>query len=375
MTEERKTALENLIYLSECVFNGRVPDTGRAGSMDLNSLYAAAKAHSMCSVAAYALEKAGIRSEAFVQARAKAMRKTAAVEDELMQLLAQMESAGVWYLPLKGAVLKDFYPGFALREMSDIDVLFDPAGADKVREIFLGMGYTVKAFGDRIHDIYQKKPMYHFEMHRQLFGRNKGAFFRCYENVSQRLVPDGKSKYGRRFTPEDFYVFLNAHEYKHVSGSGTGLRSLADEYLYLKRMGQSLDWTYIGAELDKLGIREFEEENRRLADRIFGGEPVTNEVLEAMEHIVSSGTYGNRENKVRNGIARSGGGTAGKLRYFFSRVFMPLDEIRQTFPFVYRTKVFIPLLPAIRLVRGVLFRRKQMKTELKILFGKEKKTE
>ena len=57
-----------------------------------------------------------------------------------------------------------------------------------------------------------------------------------------------------------FYLYVTVHEYKHYAGGGTGLRSLLDAYVSLRRHGDGMDMAYIAAEAEKLGIAEFDVE-------------------------------------------------------------------------------------------------------------------
>ena len=63
-----------------------------------------------------------------------------------------------------------------------------------------------------------------------------------------------------------------ATQSKHYANKGTGLRSLLDTYVYVLQKGSHLDWSYIGKEAQKLGIAEFERNNRDLAMHLFSGE-------------------------------------------------------------------------------------------------------
>ena len=69
--------------------------------------------------------------------------------------------------------------------------------------------------------------------------------------------------------------YMTAHEYKHYSAGGTGLRSLLDVYLFLRKFGKSLDFDYISQEAEAWGFTEFEGLNRSLALRLFPGEALT----------------------------------------------------------------------------------------------------
>ena len=143
-------------------------------------------------------------------------------------------------MPLKGAVLKNRYPTYGMRELSDYDILIDAGRAEAVKKIMEDDGFAKEQSRCLAHDIYHKQPVLNFEMHTALFDPDKetsqGAkLSRYYRHVEKRLIGD---RHGcgceKHFSPEDFYLYLVAHEFKHYSAGGTGLRSLLDTYIYLK---------------------------------------------------------------------------------------------------------------------------------------------
>ena len=83
--------------------------------------------------------------------------------------------------------------------------------------------------------------------------------YNYFKEIDKRLVTNENSNFGRQFITEDFYLYIKAHEYKHYSNGGTGLRSLVDTYLYIKKYGKVIDWEYLGLELTKLGIYDYEK--------------------------------------------------------------------------------------------------------------------
>ena len=127
-------------------------------------------------------------------------------------------------MPLKGSLLKDLYPRYGMRQMSDNDILFDSSRAEDVRQIMESMGFTTKHFGHGNHDVYFKKPVSNFEMHTSIINRNNERMFEYYRNVKERLIKNDNDACGYHFSDEDFYIFMIAHEYKHYTGGGTGLR-------------------------------------------------------------------------------------------------------------------------------------------------------
>ncbi|MBQ3448030.1 MAG: nucleotidyltransferase family protein, partial [Synergistaceae bacterium] len=159
---------EAVIYLAGCAVNGVIPDKSRLKGVDMAGLYAEASRHMLGAVAAYALETAGIKDERFTQARAKALRKAVIQDADLREISGRLEDAGIWHVPLKGAVLGGYYPAFGLREMSDVDILFDSSRAREVRKIMEGLGFHTEDFGTCHHDEYHRPPVSNIEMHRVL---------------------------------------------------------------------------------------------------------------------------------------------------------------------------------------------------------------
>ena len=375
--EECRKALDAVMRLCACAVNGEIPDADWIRGMDLDLLYKAAKQHLLTAVVGYALESAGIHDHAFLQAKAKAMRKLGLMDAEMTVLFEKMEQAGIWYMPLKGTVLKGYYPAYGLRQMADHDILFDAMRADDVKAIMTEMGFISENFGTGNHDCYYKKPVCNFEMHRSLFGKgHETKMQEYYSDIKARLIPDEGSKYGYHFSPEDFYIYMIAHEYKHYSGGGTGIRSLLDTYVYLNRVTQDME--YVARESEKLGIREFEEINRKLSLKVFGREASEQQTMqlsdaetELYKNITGSGTYGTMENVVKNRMKKVTGGqgkvTAGmKLKYYLRRLF-PKQELLYPWYLPAKYKVLIPFVWVYRILVIAIVRRKNVQGEIRIV--------
>ncbi|MBR5430754.1 MAG: nucleotidyltransferase family protein, partial [Firmicutes bacterium] len=305
--EEYRAAVRDVVYLAACAVNGRTPDSTRVARMELPLVYEAADHHLLTGITAIALAGAGVQDDAFTQARGKAIRKVAAFDVERAAILAQLEQAGIWYMPLKGCILKELYPQLGMRQMADNDILYDASRRADVRSIMEGLGFNTEEIKHQsVHDHYFKPPVCNFEMHRKLFGANQGKLAVYYRDVKTRLLRTEGTEYGFHFRSDDFYVYMTAHEYKHYSGGGTGLRSLLDTYVYIGKKGAELDWDYIGGELEKLGIAGFEAQNRSLARHLFAGEALTAADEEMLNYILSSGTYGTVWNRVNNNLSAFG---------------------------------------------------------------------
>ena len=106
MADYSKTA-ETLIYLISCAVNKKKCEL-KPGELDFDGLYLLAKRHFLCAAVSFALESAGIEERRFTQARLKSMRKLGLFDIERGKICEKLNEAGIWHLPLKGIVIKDF---------------------------------------------------------------------------------------------------------------------------------------------------------------------------------------------------------------------------------------------------------------------------
>ena len=364
--EGYNTAVMDMVWLAGCAVRGETPDHSRAEKIDLSELYKVSERHMLSAAVSAALAAAGIRDSDFLQAEAKAKHKNALLDADRRELTACLDQRGIWYMPLKGAVIKDLYPAYGMRQMSDNDILIDPSREDEVREVMENLGFETVRFGVSNHDVYHKLPVSNFEIHTSLFDdyRNK-KLYEYYKNIEDRLIKGAGSE--KRFTAEDFYVYMTAHEFKHYSGSGTGIRSLLDIYVYLRRYKDELDFGYIDRELEKLEIREFEKQNRSLSFCLFDGKQLTGDQRAMLDYMGNSGTYGTQANSVRNQIERQ-----GRLGFFIKKTFLPYRLMLNNYPVLKKVPVLLPLMWIVRLVTAIIVKPKKVLFQLKAVLSRFK---
>jgi len=352
-----------MIYLIRCVLHDQIPKKEKLDKIDLSKLYEVAENHSLTAITAYALESARVVDERFTQAKAKAIRKVLLHDIERTKVFAEFENARIWYVPLKGIILREYYPKISMRQMTDNDILIDMTRQNDIRDIMVLCGFSVQSFEKSKHDVYFKEPVCNFQMHISLFeADNKDPLYNYFKDIDKRLLKDSDSKYGRHFTDEDFYLYIKAHEYKHFSSSGTGLRNLVDTYIYIKQFGKTLDWKYLSVEFERLGIMDYEKETRDLSLDLFNGRHLSDTEKNLLDYFIFSGTYGNIENMVNNRVADNNG---SKLRYILSRVFISPEIAQKRYPFFYKHKIFMPLLPFYRIGKGLIKNRTKVLNEIK----------
>lgn len=277
----------DMIYLASFGINSKgKPDEKcleryRTNEENIKELFRMSAKHFIDALVGTTLKRAGVVLPKYWEERmVKAVRKVILFDAERKKLCAWMDREHIWYLPLKGIVLKEYYPSVGMRQMSDNDILFDADAWERVEKHMISEGYEAEAVGKGNHDVYQKPPVYNFELHRSLYGKGHDErWVEYYSDIKNRLLSDKpEGSCGYHMSDEDFYIYIISHAYKHYSGSGTGIRTLLDFYAYLKAKEESLDFNYIKAECRKLGINDFEKRNRRLCWKVFSSQQIYDRV-------------------------------------------------------------------------------------------------
>ena len=358
---------EAAIYLSGCAVNGTVPEKSRLEGLDLAGVYQYSQAHMISAIVGYALEKAGIKNELFTQARAKALRKAVILDADCRNISGKLEEAGIWHMPLKGSVMKDYYPAFGLREMSDVDIFFNPSYVFKVRKIMKELGFKTGDFFYCCHDTYYREPVSNIEMHSGIMGISRNnALNEYFYNAKDKMILDDGKMYTYHLGPEDFYIYITAHTYRHYTLGGIGLRSLIDEYVYMRKFSDSMDWGYISREFGKMEITEFEENLRTLAMSLFGGGELNASNREMLEYIKNSKAFGHLETNLENAIEKSYRGS--KRRYVIGQIFPPFSTVKYLNPLVWKHKYLYPFFVINRLWTAGAKHRKYTIAKIKHLF-------
>lgn len=332
--------------------------------MDLEKLYRLAKFLTVRAVVCIALKSAGVQDKQFDQAYKKAVRKNIYLDAERTTIISSLEEKGIWYMPLKGSVLKDLYPENGMREMADNDMLYDAEKQQEVMQIMLAHGYTAESVGKSHHDVYMKPPVLNFELHTALFSSaHAEPLYQYYADTKRFLIKDEGNYFGYHFSDEDFYIFMTAHEWKHCNGSGTGIRSLLDCYVYCKNKGDTLDWGYISEQCKLLEIADFEQERRQLAVKAFSSDtlPDLNDAeTDLLMLYLTAGTYGTFENAIKKKLKDQ-----SKLSFWVHSVFIPRKQMDISVQFTAKSPMLYPVGVAWRCGRVLIKRRDRLKQMIK----------
>ncbi len=391
--EQKLNSGLDMAFLVACGLNDVTPNSKQLENMDFETVYKQSERHKVQAIAYLPLKSyrdangclpTGLSETLFNEWEKiykNSVRRVFSFAVEREKLLRFMEENGIWYMPMKGIVLQEYYPKFGMRQMVDNDILFDRSRRRDVRRYMVESGYEVCVYDFGVHDIYKKSPYFNFEMHAYLYRESvNDVFDRYYQNVFDRLVKDASSKYGYRFSPEDFYVHIITHIFKHYEHGGVGIKFLADVFVYLKAEEEKLNFDYIGGELEKLDISDFEKRVRAIAKMLFskecinlraGMDSLTDEQKNDIELFVSSGAYGTKERALDKHYERvigSGEKTLkGKIKFLYRRLFPDMLYYKEYYEFAYKYKILIPFVWIYRTFKGIVFKTKSIISEIKLL--------
>lgn len=177
---------------SKCKPDEKCLDRYRTNEENRKELFRMSAKHFIDALTGMTLKQAGVALPKYWEERmVKAVRKVLLFDEERKKLCAWMDREHIWYLPLKGIVLKEYYPSIGMRQMSDNDILFDADAWERVEKHMCSEGYETESVGKGNHDVYQKPPVYNFEMHRSLYGRgNDERWVEYYSDIKNRLLSD-----------------------------------------------------------------------------------------------------------------------------------------------------------------------------------------
>lgn len=357
-----------LIHLLACAINEKTPDPV-PDNVDFNALFSLAEKHQIYNMI-YPLiqDNPHISAEQKAKWRHSKMVETAkmvTVNSERAQIFEEFEKNQIKYMPLKGLILKNYYPKESMRQMSDNDILYDFSKRDIVCDIMKKRGYKTLATGENSDD-FHKPPYCTFEFHRELFFKEH-EFCPEFDNLWDNAKQDENSPFMYHMSLEDNYIYSVCHMYKHYSTAGCGVRFLADIYVVLKKDNDVLDWDYINSQLEIFGISEYEQKSRTLAFKLFDEKELDENDIALLETYINFGIYGSGKIKLQKelmSLADSGSLEKAKKKYIIKRLFPSVKKMKADYRVLEKKPYLLPAYYIYRLFRA-LFNRKKTMAEFK----------
>ncbi len=304
-------------------------------------LYSLASNHDLAHITAQAISRAhlmksGGASELFRQALAEAAYRHEQFRYELEEICRVLTDAAIPHIPLKGAVIRAYYPAPWMRTSCDIDILVHESDLEQAAQVLT----------NRLHYRASEKRNYHdtalfapcglpIELHFSIC-ENMSAPDRLLRRVWKFSAP--MTEGGMTYRQSDTYLLFHviAHMAYHFQSGGCGIRPLID--LYLLEKGTSPDRALLTSLLKESGLLRFYGCVCSLIGVWFGSDAHTALTEDMQKFILSGGAYGTRSNFETVRQQRAG----GRGQYILGRIFMPYAELKLKYPVLEKHRILTP---------------------------------
>lgn len=307
----------------------------------LDAVYTLAERHDLAHLVGQGASKLDLPDSPSLQkCKEKAMQalyRYVRLNYEYESICKVLEEAEIPFIPLKGSVLRGFYPEAWMRTSCDIDILVKEDTLDSAAQALQEkLSYTQK--GRSGHDVsFCSASGIHLELHFAVVEDERLIYT---QKVLRRFWRDSTpvegKRYQRQVSDEMFYFYHLAHMAKHMENGGCGVRPFLDIWVLNNRVHHN------PCERSKLleegGLLTFGKAAEYLSEVWFSDGEETPESRCFGRFILDGGVYGNLENMVAVRQSKKG----GKGKYLISRIFVSHSVLKQYFPVLEKHKWLMP---------------------------------
>lgn len=317
-------------------------------SENLQAAYSLAQKHDLAHMIAQVLEKLDFpdsdQMKKLKNAKMKAIYRYARMSYEYEQLCKTLEDAEIPYVPLKGSVLRVYYPEPWMRTSGDIDVLVHENDLAAAVNALEGCGWTTD--NKRVcHDIsLHSASGVHLELHFKI-TENMDNIDPVLKKVWDYSCPAPGKRYEYMQTNEYFLFHHIAHMSYHFIAGGCGIRPVLDLWILKNRM--KWDEEKLADLLKEARLEKFYECITELMHCWFEGAAYSQRIQKMEDYILQGGTYGILSNKILVEQAAAG----SSRTHLRQRILQPYDMLSSYYPILKRYKWLTPLFQVVRWIR------------------------
>lgn len=319
----------------------------------LQELYSLALKHDLAHLVGQSLSDLGCLgddeiSQKFKKQAMLAAYRHAKMERELQSICNALEKAEIPYIPLKGAVIRKYYPEPWMRTSCDIDVLVKESELDCAADVLVReLGYEKKEKGDHDLSMFSTNGI-HFELHytavdQERFSKAQNVLGQIWEYTSC----DEAAVYHHMLKDEMFYFYHVVHTAKHIENGGCGIKAFLDMWILNHQVAH--DRQKREELLAKGGLLTFAKVAEKLSEVWFSGAEADDVSSRLEQYVLDGGVYGTLKNSVAVKQVQKG----GKLQYMLFKIWQPYDIIKYAYPVLQKHKWLLPVYQTRRWLRVI----------------------
>lgn len=306
------------------------------------SLYQLSKRHDLAHLVGDAVLKNKLISdndmkEKFEKQVFKAVYRYERINYELREIIKVLNEAQIPYIPLKGSVIRQYYPAPWMRTSCDIDILVHEDDLERAKcALTERLEYKFDSKGS--HDIGAFSPSgVHLELHYKLIedeivGKADVPLLDIWSYASVE-----KDTYCFSLNDEMYFYYHIAHMAKHFEHGGCGVRPFID--LWVLRHSLPENKTERVELLERGGLLKFAEASEMLSKIWFDGAEYNSLTRQMEDYLLHGGVYGIVDNRVAVQQANKG----SKFKYALSRIWLPYERLRFHYPSLENHRWLLPL--------------------------------
>lgn len=291
-------------------------------------LYKLAKFHDLAHLVGDALIKNNLIGDGEIKSKFQkqimlAVYRYEKINYELGRLRKVLNEEKIPFIPLKGSVLRRYYPEPWMRTSCDIDILVHEEAVDRAAQTIVEkLGYTYEE--KQYHDIsLLSDGGVHFELHHSIkenIANIDALLSECWDYAAP------SDDYEYRFTNEFFLFHQIAHASYHFLHGGCGVRPILDWHLLQRKLPYNS--TVLDAMFEKSEIKKFFDAAEALSEIWFGDGEYTDATRRMEDYLLRGGVYGSTQSSMAVGQQKE----KGRLGYIINRIWLPYELLCITYP-------------------------------------------
>ncbi|MCD8214639.1 MAG: nucleotidyltransferase family protein [Clostridiales bacterium] len=249
------------------------------------------------------------------------------------EVIAVLNEAEIKYIPIKGYVLREYYPEREARSFGDIDFFIKEEDREKCHKALFEVGFILDEANFTREIWPYKKGVLSIEVHTDIMRHKLYNDF-DYIGYCRKMCNFENRVSGKLYTyklkDEDHFIYLMIHLAKHFYNAGAGVRMVLDFAAVINKTGDSLDFEYIRSELEKIHLTEFSNIVFSICSKYFDTKIEYTDIDEKKEeavlkYILGHGVFGHDDKNVIKIIYNRDGKHGVKL--FINRIFPSYEEM------------------------------------------------